>query len=81
MIKPVDHKYSDIESFEDFRVEKERLVFRSKLIEARMSLSCLEFKKSLSVSNMFLSFTKEHILPKVSDFLSHLLEKIDKEAL
>jgi hypothetical protein len=74
-----DNKYSEISSFEDFRIERERLIFKSILIEAKLNLTYLQVRKMFSVSNLLFSFAKEAILPKISDFLGTLIKKLEKE--
>jgi hypothetical protein len=74
-----DHRYPEIESFDDFAYEKERLVFRSKLIEAKLSLAYLEIIKIFSVSNLFFSLAKEVFLPRITDFLGELIKKAGKD--
>ena len=76
-----DNKYSEISSFEDFRIERERLIFRSKLIEAKLNLTYLQVSKMFSVSNQFFSIAKEVVLPKISDFLGNLIKKVEKETI
>ncbi len=74
-----DHRYPEIESFEDFTYEKERLVFRSKLIEIKLNISYLEIIKIFSVSNLFFSLAKEVFLPRITDFLAGLIKKPGEE--
>lgn len=74
-----NHKYSEIVSFEDLRIEKERLILKSRLAEAKINLDVLHIRKAFSVSNLFLSFAKEYIFPRVSDFLGDLTKKVEKE--
>jgi hypothetical protein len=73
-----DHRFPEIESFEDFTYEKERLVFRTKLIEAKLNLTYLEIIKIFSVSNMFFSLAKEVFLPRITDFLAGLIKNAEK---
>jgi len=75
-----NNRYSKISSFEDFRIEKENLKFQSELIEAKLSLNYLHFRKALSISTLFSSLAKEFVLPKVSDFLGVLIKKIPNTA-
>jgi hypothetical protein len=71
--------YPEISSFEDFRAEKERLIFRSRLIESKLSLNYLHFREMYSVSNLFISFAKETIFPKISDLIGELIKKFGRE--
>lgn len=70
-----DHHYHAIDSFEDFRIEKERLILKGKLIEARINMEVILIRHFFSVSNMVMSFAREFILPKITGFLEDLLEK------
>jgi hypothetical protein len=71
--------YSEISSFDDLRAEKERLIFRSRLIESKLRLNYLHIREMYSVSNLFISFAKETIIPKISDFIGELIKEIGKE--
>ena len=73
------YNYSDISSFEDLHAERERLIFKSRLIESKLSLSYLHIKEMYSVSNLFTSFAKETIFPKISDFIGELIKKVGRE--
>ena len=75
-----DHKYSEIRSFKDFGIEKERLTFRSKLTEAKLTITYLEISRLFSVSSMLFSVAKEVVLPRVSDFLNDMVKRAEKEA-
>lgn len=75
-----NHKFSEIDSFEDFRYETERLVFRSKLIEAKLHLAIVDISKVFSFSNLLFSMAKKFILPRISDLLGFFLKKVDSES-
>ncbi len=79
MKSSLENKYSDISTFEDFRLERERLIFRSRLIETKLNLTYLQLRKMFSVSNLFFSFAKETVLPKIADYLGDLIQKVVKE--
>jgi hypothetical protein len=79
MKKSSDYGFSEISSFEDFRIERERLIFRSKLIEAKLNLSFLHIRTVFSASNIFLSLAKSFILPKISDLLGGLLNNKEED--
>jgi hypothetical protein len=74
-----EYKYSEISSFEDLKAERERLIFRSRLLESRMSLTFLHIREMYSVSNLFIAYAKETVLPKISDFVGELIKKIGRE--
>lgn len=71
--------YSEISSFDDFRAERERLILRGRLIESKLSLNYLHIREMYSVSNLFISFAKETIIPKISDFIGELIKNIGRE--
>jgi hypothetical protein len=73
-------QYSEITSFEDFRLEKEILLLKKRLIETKIQHSFMQFSKIFTVSNLLFSISKEFILPKISDFLGVLIKKVGNEA-
>lgn len=74
------YNYEEISSFEDLRAERERLIFRSRLIESKLSLTYLHIREMYSVSNLFFSFAKESVFPKIADYLGELIRKAGKES-
>jgi hypothetical protein len=74
-----DHYYSDITSFEDFRLEKQRLILKSKLIEAKINMDILLIRELFSVSNLILSFARDYILPKISGIFEDMLNLRNSE--
>lgn len=79
MKKTGDHKYSDIESFDDFRFITDRLVLKSRLTEAKIRLSFVDITRVFSFSNLFISVAKTFLMPKLSDLLGFLMSKVDYE--
>ena len=71
----VSYKYADISSFRDIKTEKERLKLKKSIAEAKFELRYMQFRETLSVTNMFMSLAREFIVPKVSDILSRLAKK------
>jgi hypothetical protein len=76
-----DQFYSGITNFEDFRLEKQRLILKSKLIRARIDMELIMIREVLSVSSLILSFAKEFILPKITGIFQDILNPVqgDKE--
>jgi hypothetical protein len=70
-----DHPYSSISSFEDFRLERQRLILKSKLIEARITMEIILIRQVYSVSNVLLSLAREFILPKISGLIEEFLNQ------
>jgi hypothetical protein len=58
------HSYSNISSFKDFHLERERLLLKSKLIETRIDLEFFYIRRAFSFSNLVLSLVKNYILRK-----------------
>jgi len=69
--------YSGISSFEDFKLEKERLLLKAELIETRLSFNFEKIRNVFSVSSMMISLAKEYIMPKITEFLGGMFKKAD----
>jgi hypothetical protein len=76
-----DHPYNSIESFEDFHLERQRLILKGKLSEAKINMEIIQIRQLFSVSNVVLSLAREFILPKISGLIEETLNlrKRDKE--
>lgn len=71
--------YSEIESFEDLKAEKSRLLLRSKLLECRITMNIEGIKETFSLSALALSMAKEMLLPKIADILGIFIKETGKE--
>jgi len=80
MKNPDKHPYKEISSYEDFRYEKQRLILKGKLIEAKINMEISMIREVFSFSNVILSFAKEFILPYITDFLSAFSKQDDDDA-
>jgi hypothetical protein len=78
MKRSKDYPYSEISSFEDLRMEKERLILKSKLTEIKIKMDILLIRRTFSVPNLVLSVTKESVLPQISDFIKEIFIKRGK---
>jgi hypothetical protein len=56
-----DYHYSGITSFEDLRLERARLILKSKLIETKIKIDIIETRELFSVSAMVLSLARKYI--------------------
>ncbi len=74
------NKYSDISSFEDFRMERERLDLRSKLIEAEIEHNWQNVREMFSISANIFSLAKDVVFPRVSEYIASLFDRPDKES-
>ena len=79
-MKKIPNKYSDISSFDDFHSEKEKLRHRGELVETRLRLTQSEVRKMFSVAGQFFSLAREVVLPKISELINVLINKVRKEA-
>ncbi|MBK7711454.1 MAG: hypothetical protein IPN67_15750 [Bacteroidales bacterium] len=75
-----NHPYHSIESFEDFRFERERLLLKTRLIEAKINMEIVLIRQYFSVSNILVSLTRDIVLPKISEFLGSLSQKIRNDS-
>jgi hypothetical protein len=79
MKRNVDYPYNSISSFEDFHLERQRLILKSKLIEARINMEIILIRQVFSVSNVVSSFAREFILPKISGIIEEILSFRNKD--
>ena len=70
-------RFNEISSFDDFRLEIERQKLKRHLIEAKMNLDVARVTRLFSLSNLIISYAKEYILPRISDFLGIIFKKVD----
>jgi hypothetical protein len=68
-----DNRYYMITSLEDFHLEKQRLILKSKLIEAKIKMEIILIRELFSISNVVLSFAREFIIPKISGILEEIM--------
>jgi hypothetical protein len=79
MKKNNDSYYSDLTSFEDFRLERTRLILKSRLIETRINLNFEGIRETFSLSGLVFSMLKELFFSKIGDILGILTKKSDNE--
>ena len=73
------YDYSEITTFEDFRLERERLKLKRQIIEAKLNLEYLRIGRIFSFANLIVPFAKEYLLPKISGLIEILIGKIKIE--
>ncbi len=76
----LNHPYKEISSFEDFYLERQRLILKGKLIEAKFNMELNLFREVFSFSNVVLSFAKEFILPYITDFWNSFSKGEEEDA-
>jgi hypothetical protein len=62
-----DHHYSALTSFEDLRLEKARLILKSKLIGSKINLEIIQVREAFSVTTLLLTVIRKFI---PSEFLT-----------
>lgn len=72
-----EYYYSGISSLEDIRLEKARLILKSRLIESRINLDLIQIREEFAFSTMALTLVKDLILPKIADILGTLSSKVE----
>ena len=70
-----DHHYSGIDSFEDLRLERARLILKSKLIETKIRIDILETRELFSVSALLLSLARKFIPQDIFGIADAILRK------
>ena len=75
MKSSVSDKYAGISSFRDIKAEKERLKLKKSIAEAKLELRYMQFRETLSVTNMFISLAREFVVPKISDIINRQAKK------
>ncbi len=68
-----EYLYDEIRSFEDFRMEKQRLILKGRLAEAKINMEIIRIREIFSVTNLVISFAKDYILPKFSSIFEDIL--------
>jgi len=56
-----DYHYSGIDSFEDLRLERARLILKSKLIGTKIKIDIIQTRELFSVSALVLSLARKYI--------------------
>jgi len=61
MKKSNDYHYSGIDSFEDLRLERARLILKSRLIETKIKIDIIQTRELFSVSGLILTLARKYI--------------------
>jgi hypothetical protein len=75
MRKNNDSHYSGITSFEDLRLERTRLVLRSKLIETKIKIDMIQTKEAFPLSAVALSVARKFIPQDLYEIVEGIIKK------
>jgi hypothetical protein len=75
MKKSNDYHYSGIDSFEDLRLERARLILKSKLIETKIKIDIVRTREMFSISALILSFARKYIPQDIYGIAETILNK------
>ena len=70
-----DYHYTGIASFEDLRLERARLILKSKLIETKIQIDILQTKEVFSVSALVLSLVRKYIPQDIYGIVEAIFNK------
>jgi hypothetical protein len=70
------YTYSDISTFNDFRIQEEHLLMKKKMLEASLNLRFEQLGRIFSLSGSIVSLAKEMIRPKIASLFDWLLKKL-----
>jgi hypothetical protein len=70
-----DHHYSSVTSFEDLRLEKARLILKSRLIESKIKLDIIQIREVFSFSNLIITIVRKFIPTDIFDVIQSFLNK------
>jgi hypothetical protein len=70
-----DYHYSGIDSFEDLRLERARLILKSKLIETKIRIDILETRELFSFSALLLSLARKFIPQDIVGIIESIFNK------
>ena len=75
MKKSNDYHYSGIDSFEDLRLERARLILKSKLIETKIKIDIIQARELFSVSALVLSFVRKFVPQDIQGIAEAIFDK------
>ena len=75
MRKNNDSHYSGITSFEDLRLERTRLVLRSKLIETKIKIDMIQTKEAFPLSSVALSVARKFVPQDIYEIVEGIIKK------
>ena len=75
MRKNNDFHYSAITSFEDLRLERTRLILRSKLIQTKIKIDMIQTKEAFPLSALLLSVARKFIPQNIYEIVEGIIKK------
>jgi hypothetical protein len=79
MKKNNDSYYSELTSFEDLRIERTRLILKSRLLETRININFEGILETFSFTGLVFSMIKDFFISKIGDILGIFTKKSEKE--
>ena len=70
-----DYHYPGINSFEDLRLERARLILKSRLIETKINIEIAQLRETFSISTLLLSVASSFIPEGIYAILESILKK------
>jgi len=70
-----DYYYAGITSFDDLRLEKARLILKSRLVETKIKIDIIETREVLSISSQLLSFARKFVPQEIYGFVKTIISK------
>ena len=70
-----DYHYSGIDSFEDLRLERARLILKSKLIGTKIKIDIIQAKELFSVSALVFSLARKFVPQDIYGIVETIFKK------
>jgi hypothetical protein len=70
-----DYHYSGIDSFEDLRLERARLILKSKLIGTKIKIDIIQAKELFSVSALVFSLARKFVPQDIYGIVEKVFNK------
>jgi hypothetical protein len=75
MKKNKDHHFSGIDSLEELRLEKARLMLKGRIMESKLKIDVLQIRETLSLTGFILAISRKFIRQDFTDLLGRFFQK------
>lgn len=72
-----DYHYSSVTSFEDLRLEKTRLILKSKIMESKIKLDVIQIGDMFSIQALVMTVLRKFIPSDIYDLIEKIFGKQD----